>query len=106
MEIVIPESIETAMMDENRAAPDAYSMFAAPFVMTSTSSLAEELRPSTVTKVEKLFASMKMKNMKEEIRIDDITYAGFLKTLWSAFFIIITLIIQLICLSMTCLNTS
>ncbi|TSA18973.1 MAG: hypothetical protein D4R72_00835 [Nitrosopumilales archaeon] len=93
MEIVIPESIETAIMDENRAAPAAYSMFEAPFVVTSRSNFGEALRPITVTKVEKLFASMKIKNMKEEIRIDDITYAGFLKTIRNALFITITFIV-------------
>ena len=93
MEIVIPESIETAMMDKNRATPAAYSIFAAPFVVTSRSNFGEALRPITVTKVEKLFANMKIKNMKKEIRIDDATYAGFLKTIWSAFFITMTLIV-------------
>ena len=81
MEIVIPESSETAMMDKNRAAPAAYSMFAAPFVVTSRSNFGEALRPITVTNVEKLLTSMKMKNMKEEIRIDIATYDRFLKTL-------------------------
>jgi len=81
MDMVIPESIETAMIDENRTAPAEYSMFAAPFVIISKSILAEGLMPSTVTNVEKLFASTKIKNMKDEIKIDDIIYAGFLKTL-------------------------
>ena len=61
-------------------------MFVAPFVVTSKNNFGEA-RPITVTKVEKLFTSMKIKNMKKEIRIDDATYAGFLKTIWKAFFI-------------------
>ena len=77
----MPESIETAIIDENMAAPDAPNMFAAPFVVTSSSNLGEAPRPSTVTNVEKLLTNMKMKNVKAEIRADDTTYRGFLKTL-------------------------
>ncbi|OLD33733.1 MAG: hypothetical protein AUI61_00135 [Thaumarchaeota archaeon 13_1_40CM_2_39_13_2] len=81
MEIVMPESMETAMIEENMATPDASSMFAAPFVVTSRNNFGEALRLSTVTNVEKLLTSMKMKNVKAEIRIDAATYGGFLKTL-------------------------
>lgn len=81
IEIVMPEIIHTTIMDENNAGPAAYNMFAAPFVVTSRSNFGEASRPSTVTKVEKLFASMKVKNMKNEIRIESAIYIGFLKTL-------------------------
>ena len=77
----MPERMETAMIDENMATPAAYSMFAAPFVVTSRSNFGEALRPSSVTNVEKLLTNMKMKNVKAEIRIDTATYGGFLKTL-------------------------
>lgn len=81
MEIVMPESMATAMIDENTITPDASSMFVAPFFVTSKSNFGEALRPNNVTNVEKLLTSMKMKNVKAEIRIDAITYGGFLKTL-------------------------
>ena len=81
MDIVMPESIETVIIDENIAGPDAPNMFAAPFVVTSRNNLGEEPRPSTVINVEKLLTNMKMKNVKAEIRVDVATYSGFLKTL-------------------------
>jgi len=77
----MPESIHTTIMDANNAGPAAYSMFADPFVITSTSNFGDGPRLRTVTNVEKLFAKMKTKNMKNEIRIDSITYRGFLNTL-------------------------
>jgi len=80
MERVMPESMETAMIDENMVTPAAYSMFAVPFVVTSRNNFGEALRLSSVTNVEKLLTNMKMKNVKVVIRIDIVTYGGFLKT--------------------------
>jgi len=73
--------MDTAIIDANSAIPDAASMLAAPLVTTSINNFGGELSPSRVTKVAKLLASMKMKNMREEIRTDATMYLGFLKTL-------------------------
>ena len=81
MEIVTPERMHTAMMDANNAGPAAYSMFAAPFVVTSASNFGDGPSCSAVTNVEKLLARMKMKNMENAISTDSATYLGFLKTL-------------------------
>src|SRR5574337_1040333 len=67
MEIVIPERMHTAMMDENNAGPAAYSMFAAPFVVTSASNFGDDPSCSAVTNVEKLLARIKTKNMENVI---------------------------------------
>ena len=80
MEIVIPESMHTTIMDVNNAGPAAYSMFVAPFVIISTNSFAEGVISSIVTNAEKLLAKMKIKNIKNEIRIDSITYRVFVNT--------------------------